>query len=67
MLIEIRMKEQDKDYIEIKLLLAMMKLTEWIQNPKDNKGEIKVLIHNVQKALDDFAKEFLKEEDGNGK
>lgn len=55
-----RMKEQNKEVAEIKLVLAMIGLMGWLKNPNDNEDEIKELIHNVQKNLDDFANVFIK-------
>lgn len=54
------MKEQNKEVIEIKLVLAMMGLMGWLKDPNDNEGEIKELIQNLQKNLDDFANVFIK-------
>ncbi|MBO7223932.1 MAG: hypothetical protein J6V70_07345 [Kiritimatiellae bacterium] len=41
------MKEQDKEVVEIKLVLAMIGLMGWLKDPNDNEGEIKELIYNV--------------------
>lgn len=53
------MKEQNKELVEIKLVFAMMGVMGWLKDPNDNEGEIKELIHNLQKNLDDFANVFI--------